>query len=224
MMLNRAVTESRREPPDALDFFPTPPWATRALIEHVLGANTVECLTCWDPCAGEGHMAEPLKAYFSRVHASDVFDYGAGYPVGSFTGGFDRIAAPADHIDWLIYNPPFNDAAAFLVRALEVAQVGVAMLARTSWLETQGRYQDVYSQHPPRLVAIFAERVPMHKGRWEPDGGSMTSYAWFVWGNRPRTTQLMWIPPGQRQALEHPEDRARFAGTKNDETQEEMFA
>jgi hypothetical protein len=31
-----AVMAQRREPPDALDYFPTPPWATRALFRHVL--------------------------------------------------------------------------------------------------------------------------------------------------------------------------------------------
>ncbi len=29
-----AVAAFRRDPPDALDFFPTPPWATRALIKR----------------------------------------------------------------------------------------------------------------------------------------------------------------------------------------------
>jgi hypothetical protein len=37
-----AVMAQRREPPDSLDYFPTPPWATRALFRHVL------CF-CWRP-------------------------------------------------------------------------------------------------------------------------------------------------------------------------------
>ena len=34
---HRAVMASRREPPDSLDFFPTPPWATRALLDAAFG-------------------------------------------------------------------------------------------------------------------------------------------------------------------------------------------
>ena len=31
-------------------------------------------LSVLEPAAGEGHMAEVLREYFDRVHASDVFD------------------------------------------------------------------------------------------------------------------------------------------------------
>src|ERR1700686_5629894 len=84
-----SVMAGRLEPPDALDFFCTPPWATRALCKHVLfasGGSFPMPLSGWEPAAGEGHMAEVLMEYFQQVHASDVFDYGCGYEVGSFVG------------------------------------------------------------------------------------------------------------------------------------------
>jgi hypothetical protein len=34
----------RREPPDGLDYFATPPWATRALFVHVLPVLGVEAV------------------------------------------------------------------------------------------------------------------------------------------------------------------------------------
>lgn len=71
----RAVMASRREPPGSLDFFPTPPWATRALMQHVLAAEPY-LRTCWEPAAGRGHMADVLAEYFDTVHRSDVYDYG----------------------------------------------------------------------------------------------------------------------------------------------------
>lgn len=78
----------RIEPPDALDYFPTPPFATRALCECVLGIDRARPLSSsvWEPAAGGSHMAEVLKEYFTTVHASDVHDYGCGYEVGSFIG------------------------------------------------------------------------------------------------------------------------------------------
>ena len=61
-----AVMAQRREPPDALDYFPTPPWATRALFRHVLPALGIEAIgRVWEPACGEGHMAAVI-AEFAR--------------------------------------------------------------------------------------------------------------------------------------------------------------
>lgn len=231
-----AVMAQRIEAPDALDFFPTPPWATRALCEVVLRlepgpfgyegwdheGGRLQARSVWEPACGEGHMAEVLAEYFGWVHPSDVHDYGKGYPVGSFLGeGADVAQWPrgaeqipvGDRPDWIITNPPFNKAAEFVTRAISEANVGVALLLRTQWLEGGERYRDVFSYRPPSLIAQFVERVPMVKGRWDPDGSTATSYMWFVW-TLPiarDNTRFMWIPPGQRTALEHPDDRRRFA-------------
>ena len=51
-----AVMAQRREPPDALDYFPTPLWSTRALFQHVLPAISVDVIgSVWEPACGEGH-------------------------------------------------------------------------------------------------------------------------------------------------------------------------
>jgi hypothetical protein len=75
-----AVMAQRREPPDALDYFPTPPWATRALFKHVLPLLDGEAIGgVWEPACGEGHMAAVIAEFAGGpVVASDVFDYGYG--------------------------------------------------------------------------------------------------------------------------------------------------
>jgi hypothetical protein len=209
-----SVMARRLEPPDALDFFPTPPWSTRALCEHVLFTRERQYplpLSVWEPAAGEGHMAEVLREYFSIVRASDVFDYGRGYEVGSFTGcGLDVAVSSVP--DWIITNPPFNLACEFALRGIELARAGVALLVRSVWAEGGDRYRNLFSKHPPSLIAQFAERVPMVKGRWNPTASTATGYAWFVW-RRPASgaTQFQWIAPGQRVALTRADDWARFA-------------
>lgn len=210
---SRAVMASRREPPASLDFFPTPPWATRALCEHVFAGQPLSDLTCWEPAAGRGHMAAPLGEYFRHVHASDVFDYGCGHPVGSFTGAGLDVADCPFRPDIIATNPPFNEAEAFVQRALVEARIGVAMLVRTAWLESRGRYESLFAQTPPSVVALFVERVPMVKGRWDPEASTATSYAWVVWWQTLRQvpTRLVWIPPGCRETLTRPDDRRRFA-------------
>jgi len=151
-----------REPPDALDFFCTPPWATRALCKHVLfasGGSFPMPLSAWEPAAGEGHMAEVLMEYFQQVRASDVFDYGCGYEVGSFVGCGPDVATVPSVPDWIITNPPFDLACEFALRAVSIARAGVALLVRSAWSEGGDRYRDLFSKRPPALIAQFAERA-----------------------------------------------------------------
>lgn len=208
-----AVAARRSEPPDSLDYFPTPPWATRAFVQHVmipeLGAKPGDSV--WEPACGEGHMAAVLAETFKATFASDVFDYGYGY-VRDFLDREPGEVAP----DWIVTNPPFIAGEAFTLQALAIAREGVALLVRLQWLEGEARSR-LFSSHPPALVAVSAERIPMHRGRWEPAGSTATSYAWVCWFAR-RTndrTRLIWIPPGQRKALTRPDDAARF-GAKAD--------
>lgn len=209
-----AVMARRVEPPDSLDFFPTPPWATRALCELVLPQFAVRGpadLTVWEPAAGEGHMAEVLRESFGAVIASDVHDYGRGYAVGSFVGdGPDRMAAPAG-VDWIITNPPFNLSIDFARRAIAEARYGCALLVRTAWLESGERWQ-LFCRTPPTHVAVFMGRVAMVRGRFDPGASSATSYSWVVW-NHPvgAGTRLLFIPPDARQRLTRQDDVARFA-------------
>ena len=130
-----AVMAQRHEPKDSADDFPTPPWATRALIEHVIGTENVGGLSCLEPACGRGHMARTLGEYFAKVTASDAYHYGFG-PVRDFLGELDEASLH----DWVITNPPFRLAAEFVDRALIAANVGVAILVRTVFLESVGRY------------------------------------------------------------------------------------
>jgi hypothetical protein len=61
MQQRRAEGAERRSgrdvAPEALEYFPTPPWATRALCEFLAGQlGDLSALSCWEPCCGEGHM------------------------------------------------------------------------------------------------------------------------------------------------------------------------
>ena len=204
-----AVMAQRREPPGALDFFPTPPWATRALFRHVLPAIGIDAISSvWEPACGEGHMAVVLAEFVgSSVTASDIFDYGYGTAPVDFLN--DRhLGCPA----WIITNPPFSTASEFTLRALDLATEGSAMLVRTQWIEGIRRYENLFRDRPPSLYAPFVERVPMVKGRWDPDATTATSYAWFVWSKAlSGPSRVFWIPPGCRGSLTLPNDRQRFA-------------
>jgi len=209
----RSIMGSRQEPDDSLDYFPTPPWATRALMEVVwpVAVPSGTRYSAWEPACGEGHIAEVLHEYFDLVIATDVHDYGYGQAPLDFLGEVPPNMRP----DWIITNPPFKDAAEeFVLRSLERAQIGCAMFLRLQWLESNGRYERIFSKHPPSLIAQFCERVPLHKGRWEPEGATATAYLWIIWMPERQAargfTEFFWIPPGQRETLTHPDDAERF--------------
>ena len=59
----------RNEALDSFDDFPTPPWATRALMEHVLNLKKVQTMTCREPACGRGYMSKVLEEYFKTVYS-----------------------------------------------------------------------------------------------------------------------------------------------------------
>lgn len=201
---SHAVMAQRIEPNDSRDDFPTPPWATRALIEHVIGQNgALAKQACLEPACGAGHMAKVLKEYFAEVRCADAYRYGYADVRDFLTYPYETNA-----VDWVITNPPFRLAEEFVLRALTVARRGVAVLARTVFLESVGRFERIFRDIPPSKFAQFVERVPMVKGRLDGNASTATGYAWFVWEKGANETQrLLWIPPC-RKTLELAEDYA----------------
>jgi hypothetical protein len=211
---HRNMMQSRTEVHDSLDLYPTPPWATRALIEHVImpvvGRDMLGSMTVWEPACGLGDMVYPLEEYFRRVVGSDVHPYKPGQYVCDFLiPGTEPGSIAVGGAHWIITNPPFNLAEQFIERAREVKNArGVAMLVRTSFLEGVGRYKRLFSIFPPTIVAQFVERVPMVKGRLTATGSTATSYCWMVWINGLIPRPMFWIPPC-RKAFEHSGDYTR---------------
>ena len=205
---SHAVMAQRIEAKDSLDDFPTPPWATRALVEHVIEqAGYTERMSCLEPACGRGHMSRVLGEYFGETQASDIQDYGFG-SVRDFTSS----VYPAGAVDWVITNPPFRLAEDFVLRAMPIARRGVAMLTRTVFIESVGRYERMFAPNPPSKVAQFTERVPMVKGRLDKKASTATGYAWVVWEKGSSgTTQLVWIPPC-RKLLERQNDYDQNGG------------
>lgn len=207
---SHAVMAKRTEARDSLDDFPTPPWATRALIEYGPYPLSVGG-TVREPCAGRGHMVKALAEHFGpdNVEASDIHDYGVGFAVRDYLAG-----PPPDPVDWTITNPPFRLAERMVRRAIATSRKGVAIFERTSFIEGIGRWCNLFSMTPPSVVMQFVERVPIHKGRLVRKGSTATAYCWLVWvldGKRlspwNSSTQLAWIPPCRKQ-LEREDDYA----------------
>lgn len=205
--ISHAVMAQRSEPHDSLDHFPTPPWATRALCEHVID---ISGCSVWEPACGNGDMAGALGEYTAaQVWASDVHDYGVGVVHDFLWPRMPWLQPPP--IDWIITNPAFRLAEQFILRGRQIARVGVAMLVRSVFIESVGRWESLFRNSPPDIMAQFVERVPMVKGRLDRRASTATSYCWLVWKQERETrnekierslvphssflTSLVWIPP-----------------------------
>ena len=198
-----AVMQQRAEPHDSLDDFPTPPWAGRALMEHVIGAQWTRRHTLWEPAVNRGFLLRGLSDYLAVTRISDIHDYGIpGTQVEDF------LWPSVQHVaDWIVTNPPFRLAHAFIERAFPMARQGCAFLVRTSFLEGVSRYKALWSHRPPTYIAQFAERVPMVRGRCDGEASTATSYCWLVWTHLAGAAppRFLWIPPCRR-SLEKPGD------------------
>ncbi len=189
----------RVEARDSLDDFPTPPWATRALIEYVIGKNVAD-LNCLEPACGAGNMSKPLSEYFGEVESRDIASYNFGRQEDFLTSSL------VEQWDWIITNPPFRLAENFINHALNKTRVGAAFLVRTTFIESVGRYNRLFLSNPPTIFAQFVERVPMVKGRLDRTASTATGYCWLVWiKNSEISPKLVWIPPC-RKRLEFPTD------------------
>jgi hypothetical protein len=182
----------RNEALDSLDDFPTPPWATRALIEHVINKpDELSQMDCLEPACNRGFMSAVLGEYFAKVYSTDIHSYGYGE-----VRDFLEVPYAAGSVDWVITNPPFRLGEEFIKKGLIVARRGVAMLTRTVFVESVGRYERLFTKTPPTKFAQFTERVPMVKGKLDKKASTATGYCWLVWEKNSRSKpQLHWIPP-----------------------------
>lgn len=200
-LLSAAVMNQRHEPNDSLEDFPTPQWATRALIKALREEGEIlSSQTAWDPCCNRGFMAEPLREAFGAVLASDIHDY--GYSRMDFQEDFLQSRGDAvPLVDWTCINPPFRLGGEFLKQALQLSRRGVAAFVRTNFLEGLQRYRTIYSVTPASLVMPFIERVVLWKGvllnpdvhicrmnkdqKWVVEKPTTaTSYSWIIFDKR----------------------------------------
>jgi len=181
-------TNKRSADLEGADYYPTPAWATRALIENEKFEGSV-----WEPACGDGAMSEVIKAAGYDVYSSDLYDRGYG-DFGIDYLGSDRKA------ENIITNPPYNSAEGFVRKSLGSAQKKFALLLRLAFLEGANRQRTIFDETPPSTVWVFSERITFYQAGAELKGSGTTAYAWFVWDNTKldKATELKWIPVGYK--------------------------
>lgn len=176
---------------DGPDFYPTPAWATHALIESERFVGDV-----WECACGDGAMSDVL-AERGDVISSDLYDRGYG------ESGVDYLAT-SRRAPNVITNPPFNSAEGFVAKGLQTAERKFALLLRLAFLEGANRANTIFHKAPPSRVWVFSERITFYPKGAVIAGSGTTAYAWFVWDkDHSGATELAWLKPGFK---------ARFSG------------
>jgi hypothetical protein len=169
------------------DFFPTPKWATFALIDNEQFKGDI-----WECACGDGAMSQVLEQTARPIFSSYLYDRGFG------EGGYDFLTAPRE-ADNIITNPPFNSAEGFVASGVQRSRKKFALLLRLAFLEGANRANTIFAKSPPARVWVFSERITFYPSGVAPKGSGTTAYAWFVWDkDAPNQTELRWFKPGYK--------------------------
>lgn len=131
----------------------------------------------WENACGQGHLSQVLELYGHQVVSTDLID--RGYGVGGINFLVDNFYDKMS-FDAIITNPPYKVALPFVEKSLKIAPV-VCMLLRIQFIESEVR-DKLFTENPPRYVAVFRKRIMCSKDAKFPKGeSSATCYAWFIW-------------------------------------------
>lgn len=172
---------------DGPDFFPTPAWATHALIDNEEFVGDI-----WESACGDGAMAEVLAKTGNEIISTDLIDRGYG------EGGVDFLTTDR-RANNVVTNPPYNAAEGFVRAGLRAADNKFALLLRLAFLEGANRQRTIFTDAPPSRVWVFSERITFYPAGAVQKGTGTTAYAWFVWDKHTASpTELKWLSPGYK--------------------------
>ena len=122
-----------------------------------------------------GEIAKRLEDYGYDVFSSDLYDRGFGEE------GVDFLMQTNEFDGDIITNPPYKLATEFVEKALELTNRKVAMFLKIQFLESQKRYDRIFSKFPPKKVLPFVKRIDCWRNDDRSLKGSTVLYAWFIW-------------------------------------------
>jgi len=160
----------------ALDFYPTPPEATRALLSVERFDGSI-----WEPACGDGAVSRVLTQAGHFVVSTDLLDRGFG------DGGIDFLGETTPRAKHIITNPPYGRGLAdrFIGRALRFTrQTGgsVAMLLDLASLCHPLRHPK-FIQAPPAAIYAFDHLICWPNGTYNEAllRTAAQRFCWVVW-------------------------------------------
>lgn len=153
------------------DFYPTPKYAVKELLKLEPFTDSF-----FEPACGEGDISQAILEYgYKNVYSSDLINRGYGDVI-------DFFKYEGKAFDNIITNPPYKCAQEFVERSKMFATNKIAMLLKTTFLESVSRYKFFKDTNfPLKCIYQFSKRLTLYKNGEKMKNSGMISYAWFVW-------------------------------------------
>ncbi len=154
-----------------MDFYETPNWQTESLLKRV----SINGLIC-EPCVGDSSIANHFiqeNLVTNDINPKWEADY--HYDAAQKNDLWLHLQGQ-DQPDWIVTNPPFNQAMPILKQSFRCARIGVAMLLRLTFLEPTKERSDFLNANPPTRLIVLP--------RWSYKANRKTdsvTTAWMVW-------------------------------------------
>lgn len=165
------INKDNRHPED---FYPTEPEATHALLamigDGIEGWSVMNGLPVrfHEPSCGDGAISKVLESYGYDVLSTDLVYRGYG------TGGIDYLASKETR-PFVITNPPFNLAEAFIRKALDDGAERIWMLLKSTFFHAKSRL-DLFNNTPLARVYPLSWRLD-----FTGEGRPTMECSWFEW-------------------------------------------
>ena len=174
------------------DYYPTPPEATRALVERedwtLIGGGPI-----WEPCGRGGAIIRVLREAGCTTIGTDIVADPENDVAGRDLFEIDKALSKK-----VVTNPPFNLSAAMILHLLDRLDVRYcAMLLKSTYWHAENRTA-LFRRFPPARIYALNWRLDFIGG-----GAPVMECAWFVWDRRstgPTTFDVL-EKPGQSPAV-----------------------
>lgn len=157
-----------------------------ALAEHLVGLLPLRFgENAWEPHAGGGAFVRALSRRLGvrHVYATDI-------DPAPYEGRDGKVQVPdcSDFLlesggpraeEWIVGNPPFNQAQEHVEQALKLTGRHVAFLLRLGFLAS-GRRAEFWERHPARHIWVLSQRPSFTGG-----GTDSQEYGFFWWDTDP---------------------------------------
>lgn len=175
--MSRALPRRERA---TYDYYPTPSWCVARLLEAVELPGGL-----WlEPAVGDGSIVRAVQAVREDVRWTTVdvrpdveADLHADF-AWCHCPELDAMEPGRGSFDVVLTNPPYGQAAEFVIEARRRAPV-VAMLLRLGWLASEERRAYLADATPDVYV------LP-NRPSFDGCGTDAADYAWMIWSSRAR--------------------------------------
>ncbi len=167
-LTNSSKENKRRD----LDFYPTPPNVTQALMQFLHDEQIICPFTViWEPACGNGIMSKEIEKFGHKVLSTDIRNTGYGQGEVDFLGNITLECGA------IITNPPFAPSVQFINKSMVSAPI-TAFLLKSQYWHAENK-TELFKRYPPAYILAL---------NWRPDfmdgerGGSPTMECiWTIW-------------------------------------------